>query len=566
MALIEASRRIEQRRREVESLLALALSRRPRRRRWSGSASSAAAERSVVVTRALAHLAECLGATATTLSHAGLRLQAAHDLLERAAQRAAEQGAWVDDDGRLFLPVRASGGDTALEAYQTRRDALLAEEVHAFLRQAVRLGAQTDTDLARDLVVAARGGAAASSVLAMHGDLPLRPPPVVRSDAEGAFASAGWWRSLTDADRARVIRDHPEWVGPRDGLPASVRHEANLTLLARAERSAADREREAGRQRPSPFAIDALALARERVADLRAVRDVISRRDGVERRLLLVDIAGRDMRAAVAIGDVERTEHVTTYVGGMSTTPRDDLRRYDDAFRRMRDEARSLARGEDVAVVTWMGYDPPQMHETFDSVDRNVLNAKVARDNAGALAAFVTGLDAARDRSAHQTVWAHSYGSVLTGFALLRSNAVDDVAVLGSPGVPFDRLEQTGLKPGSFNVLGAAGDGVVAFGWLVHGARAASVAGATSLSTMTFREPSVACNRWRGPDDGIVDPVGTSRGHSDYLRAATVSAHNLVAVAAGRPELRILRGAAEEGCVGVAVSLAVSGRPALPVL
>jgi hypothetical protein len=539
-ALVAAGRRVEQRRHEVQALISLLLGQRPNGRAWSGAASSAAADRSVATTGALANLAGCLAATATALGHAGLRLQAAQDLVHRAEERAAQEGAWIDGTGSLVLPARATVEEPAEQAHRARRDALLSDEVHAYLRQAVRLAARTDAALASDLMAAARGGPAASGVLAARGVLELPPPPAVRADAAGAYVSAGWWRGLTQVERDKAVREHPEWVGPRDGLSASVRHEANLILLARAERVAAERLRAAGRQPPTPFAIDELALARQQVADLRAVRDVVSRRDGVKRRLLLVDTSQRDVRTVVALGDVETAAHVTTFVGGMSTTPRDDLRRYDATFRRMRDEARPLARGGDVAIVTWLGYDPPQAHETVESIDRNVLNGKVARDNADALASFVTGLDAARDRSAHQTIWAHSYGSVLAGFALLRTSAVDDVAVFGSPGVPFDRLEQTGLKPGAFNVLGAAGDAVVGLGCVV---------GATPLSTTGFRDPSTACNRWHGVESDVVDPGRTSRGHSEYLRQGTVSEQNLVAVAAGRPELRVVRTPREEQCL-----------------
>jgi hypothetical protein len=548
-ALDAAGRRVEQRRSEVQSLIALLLRHRPVGRAWTGAAATAAADRSVSATGALEHLAECLAATATALGHAGLRLQAAQDLVTRADERAADDGAWLDEAGRLFLPVRATLGDPVEHAHQARRDALLSDEVTAYLRQAVRLAVRTDAELAGDLVAAARGGGAAAGVLAARGVLELPPPPAVRADAAGAFASAGWWRGLTDAERAKAIREHPSWVGPRDGLPASARHAANLVLLTEAEGAAKERVRAAGGRAPTPFAIDELALARQQVADLRAVRDVVSRRDGVERRLLLVDTGQRDVRAVVALGDVEGAAHVATYVAGMSTTPRDDLRRYDATFRRMRDEARALARGGDVAIVTWLGYDPPQAHETVESIDRNVLSGKVARDNADALAAFLTGLGAARDRAVHQTLWAHSYGSVLAGYALLRTSAVDDVAVFGSPGVPFDRIEQTGLKPGSFNVLGAAGDAVAGLGWLVHGTKAASVAGATALSTTGFRDASTACNRWHGVDSDVVDPDRTSRGHSEYLRQGSVSERNLVAVAAGRPELRVLRTMREQQCL-----------------
>jgi hypothetical protein len=221
----------------------------------------------------------------------------------------------------------------------------------------------------------------------------------------------------------------------------------------------------------------------------------------------------------------------------------------------MRSEARAIARGQDVAVVTWMGYDAPQVHEITSSIDRNVLNARLARDNAAALAEFVTGLEAARDRPAHLTVWAHSYGATLAGFASLRTSAIDDVAVFGAPGLPFAGMAGTALKPGALNVLGAIGDDVFSYGWMVHGTRAQDVVGAVRLSTFAAKQPGVACNHWLRPRSDFVDVGRTSTGHSDYLRAGTDSAHNLVAVAAGRPDLRILQGDDERACSTTGPSL-----------
>jgi hypothetical protein len=386
------------------------------------------------------------------------------------------------------------------------------------------------------------------------------PAPPVPSSAGGVsaqvFASAAWWRSLTDEERRTVIRDRPEWVGSRDGVPAQARHEANLALLAQAEAAARERSRAAQRSTGIGYATER-RRADEHVAALEAVRDVLGRRDGGERRLLLIDTSGLDVKAVVAVGDVDRAEHVVTFVGGLSTMVGTDLRRYDDTFVRMRAESRALAAGQDVAIVTWMGYDAPQVREIVTSIDRNVVNAKLARDNAAALADFATGVEAARDRPAHQTVWAHSYGAVLAGFASLRTSAVDDVAVFGAPGLPFSDVSRTSLKPGSLNVLGAVGDDVFDYGWAVHGTPSAQVAGATRLSTFALKQTGSGCNHWLHSRSEFVDAGRTSSGHSDYLRQGTDSARNLTAIAAGRPDLRVVQGADERACTTIGPSVGV---------
>lgn len=556
-SLLEVGRRLEEHRLRVLGLAELVLWRRSAAPRWSGAASSAAADRYGLVVAGLGRLAGSIAVTGHAVGHAAARLQSALDLVGRADRRAADEGAWVDGEGRLFLPVRASLGDLVGEAHRARLDELLRVEVHSCLARARQAASQTDDELWRGLLTAARGATASPGTAAqLVPQLP--PPPAGPSTSAGVgghvFASAAWWRSLTDEERRRATRERPDWVGPRDGVPAAARHEANLVLLGRAEQTAWTREREAQRAASASNAAERTRSA-EHVAALQAVRDVLGRRDGGPRRLLLVDANGPDVKAAVAIGDVDRAEHVVTFVGGLSTMVGADLRRYDDTFVRMRSEAKAVARGEDVALVTWMGYDAPQVHEIITSVDRNVLNGKLARDNAGALADFVTGVEASRDRPAHQTVWAHSYGGTLAGHASLRTSAIDDVAVFGAPGLPFSDVAHTALKPGSLNVLGAVGDDVFAYGWMVHGTAPADVVGASRLSTFALKQTGTGCNHWLHPRSDFVDVRRTSAGHSDYLRAGTDSARNLVAVAAGRPDLRVFQGIDERACTTTGPSL-----------
>ncbi|MGO4599663.1 alpha/beta hydrolase [Terrabacter sp. 2RAF25] len=561
--LLEVSRRLEQRRCRLVVLAELVLWRRSAAPRWTGAGSGAAADRYGTVVAGLGQLASSIAVAANAVAHAAQRLQSALELVGRADHRASDEGAWVDADGRLFLPVRSSLGDPVGESHRARLDDLLKAEVHACLQQARRAATRTDEDLHRALLAAARGAtslAAAGSTArpaaesTTDSDLEGSDLTVPPQASAGVFASAAWWRSLTDEERHQALRERPEWVGPRDGVPAAARHEANLVLLDRAERTATARAREAQRQ-ASPWNAAERTRAQEQLDGIRAVRDVLARRDGAPRKLLLLDAREPDLKAVVAVGDVDRAEHVVTFVGGLSTMVGADLGRYDDTFVRMRSETRAIAEGEDVAVVTWIGYDAPQVHEITSSIDRNVLNGKLARENAGALADFVTGLEAARDGPAHQTVWAHSYGATLAGFASLRTSSIDDVVVFGAPGLPFTDIAQTALKPGALNVLGAVGDDVFSYGWMVHGTRPSEVDGSLRLSTFALKDPGSGCNHWMRPRAAFVDAGRTSTGHSDYLRAGTDSAHNLVAVAAGRPELRIVQGADERACTTTGPSL-----------
>jgi len=250
-SLVAVSRALEDRRRRVVVLAELVLWRRAAAPRWSGAASSAAADRYAVVVAGLGRLAASIAVAGQAVGQAAGRLEAAIDLVHRADRRAVDEGAWIDDDGRLFLPVRASLGHPALEAHRARLDELLRVEVHACLAQACRAAAETDAELLRALLSSARGATSTAGAGAGAVVLAALAPPPIASAAGGVsaqvFASAAWWRSMTDEERRRAIRDHPEWVGPRDGVPATARHEANLVLLARAEEVAWTRAREARR-------------------------------------------------------------------------------------------------------------------------------------------------------------------------------------------------------------------------------------------------------------------------------------------------------------------------------
>src|SRR6478672_8999109 len=233
-SLLEVGRRLEEHRLRVLVLAELVLWRRSAAPRWSGAASTAAADRYGVVVAGLGQLAGSIAVAGRAVGHAAQRLQVAIDLVGRADRRAADEGAWVDDDGRLFLPVRASLGDPALEAHRARLDELLRAEVQACLARARQSAAETDEELLRDLLSSARG-APTSAGTSGSPALASMPAPPVPSSAGGVsaqvFASAAWWRSLTDEERRTVIRERPEWVGSRDGVPAQARHEANLALL-----------------------------------------------------------------------------------------------------------------------------------------------------------------------------------------------------------------------------------------------------------------------------------------------------------------------------------------------
>ena len=534
----EARDRVELERKRIGDAMAELLAGRPRASGWAGPAALAAVARNADAIRALGEIANRLGVTAQLLTHLAERMQACLELVRHADARAAEASGWLNHEGQLFLPQPPAYLDPVLVAHHAKREALLREEIDRDLRQALDLARQADHEASTRLSTAAQGSTAMPAMA--PGALPFPVPPPLRRgsylDPASAFANAAWWRALTPEEKGRAIRERPDWVGPRDGLPGWARHQANVTLLGRLEAAAA-----AELAQVEDHHYGSQTAKREdrewkvqRVESLRVLRDVLSQRDGAQRQLLHVDDSGPIVQAVVAVGDVDTAEHVATHVGGFTTTVRGSLRRIDRESTQMRAEADALTEGA-VAVVSWLGYPAPQW-AGLTNRGASVLGEDLSRGYADELAAFLNGVDAARDTPVHSTLWAHSYGSNLAGHALLQTVSVDDVVLFGSPGVPFRTVEQVGLKPNGLNVLAAPDDWIPKTGPLVLGMPPLAVPGARRLATLHVK--------------GMPNDLRSAEGHSEYRAAGTLSRRNLVAVAAGRPDLAIPASAAERRPTG----------------
>ena len=497
--------------------------------RWVGPAALAADLRGDVLLREVSARHRGVTTTCAALSRAADDLEMAKALVRQAERRAADAGGWLDSMGRLVLPCGVGGlGDVAVLAFAAREQERLHWDVDALVARALGQSEAADRELARSL----------SSVVSDNACFPaptreglLTPPslPPGRPAEWLAYASAAWWQALSPPERDWVVREHPEWVGPRDGIPAWTRHAANLVLLGRAEQAAAREleQQRSGRRPYGPHSRPPGDGAEERVADLAALRRTLAQADGIPRQLLALDVSRPLVTAVVSVGDVDQADHVATYVAGFTTTVRNALPGQDVEFTRLRSMGNAQLGGDGLAIVSWLGYPAPQPREVASLGGRSVLVDDIAADYAPRLASFVDGLDAARDRLAHQTVWAHSYGSVLAGKALLHNTGVDDVVLFGSPGVSFTGLPQAGLKPGSLNVLKAHHDLIADSEWF--DTDPAAVPGATLLST-----------DWSKP--GGLNLGLPSTGHSEYLKPGSTSERNLVAVAIGRPDLRVFAG------------------------
>lgn len=514
---------------------------------WRGPAASAATTRETLVAKQIRSVCLGLAATSSALRHAANRLEAARQIMVRADRLARDAGGWIDADGRLVIPARPPLTDPIAQTVRARDDERTRWEVTSLIERALHAGSAVDRDLGRAL----HEGVVPNGCAPGPPPGPVIPPPPLTRIDSGAsdadvFASAAWWRSVSNEERRAVITTHPEWIGNRDGIPGRDRHEANLILLARAEAEVASDPDIRG-SRPSAMSM-ALAgpgmrggsPARDRYLDLQAVRDVIGR-GNPPRQLLVLDVSGEMLRTAVAIGDVDTADHVATFVGGFTTTPRGGLRGHDTEMAQVRTRTGQIAAESGMAEaltaqVVWMGYAAPRRDEVLNLLGRSVLVERTAKAAAPALARFINGIDASRDAPPHQVIDAHSYGSVVAAHTLTRNTGVDDVVMLGSPGVGggSSSLAEGGLKAGSLNVVAAQNDLVAGSDWFTG--NPTEIPGALVLSSDWSYIPGL--------------PLGTgtaSKGHSNYFAAGSTSVENLAAVTLDRKDLLILDGERRKG-------------------
>ena len=337
-----------------------------------------------------------------------------------------------------------------------------------------------------------------------------RPGPTAAGaplDGPAPAAVAHWWAGLDAATRSRLTEERPELVGGLDGVPAADRDRANRRRLASARRDA----------RAEETALDA---ARDGVGGFGDLQDLEGRLAAVRARLgrlAAVDAAaagpGHDLldldpasgRAAVAVGDVDHAGHVGVFVPGFTARPEDLPGRVAEL------DALAARAGPDTAVVAWYDYAAPQWSGIADPA-RTVLGTRPAGDAAGRLASFLTGVDAARPgHPVHLTAIGHSYGTLTVAQALPAAPGVDDVVLLGSPGVA-----PAPVRPGHVWVGEARGDPIADTGWF--GPDPSSSPGVRVLAT--GQRPGTA---------GV-------RGHEGYLRPGSTSAAGVAAVVAGRPD------------------------------
>ena len=402
--------------------------------------------------------------------------------VESALEISAEIGYPIHDDGSVdsFSRKYNHVPGRPLAQIQTAEN-MVAEAKHTELKDcvadALRIADEVDAEFTKRLRPLAMG-----TFFRAEGRASISPG--LPNDADESWSPSevsAWWAALTDEERQACIERDPLKYGNLDGIDMASRDRANrLALYGREDADGnhvpgtglldqAQAKFDEAKSRYESKLHNGMRLgeanaeveaefyrAQADLKDLQKIDEQLRTKqasDGTPLSLLALDTSGEQVKAAVAVGDVDHAQHVANFTPGMGTNVRDSLANYVDVADRMRENTEVVAEGikkKDVAVVAWLDYDAPtDVTKTFDP---SVASTDKAHAGAGRLAGFLTGVRSWRDEqggSLHLTSVSHSYGSTTAGLAMLQvgEGVVDDHIYLASPGSGADSVGALGVDP-----------------------------------------------------------------------------------------------------------------------
>ena len=358
---------------------------------------------------------------------------------------AAEIGAEIYESGRVLADL-PSGPEypAVLGKY---------EEIRCSISDAIAIATEAEDSvgprykaLADGQYAMSEGRHSASAGLADDADPSWSPEEV-----------SVWWALLSETEREALINKDPEKYGNLNGIDMASRVKANELalngyfdaagnripgLLEKAQKeydeakAAYEKGRDSfwGSQYSDDEGYERLLNAKNKLDDLKAVKKALKGKD-VSLISLEYGEPGKNVLAALAIGDVDNAEYVATLVPGMTTNCRDSTALNLSYASNLRDAAvKAGADRGNVATIAWLGYDAPPALP-----DPSVASTAQAEAGAVSLRNFMTGIHswrAERGLDVYQTGITHSYGSTTGGIAMrsIGKDVVDGFAYTGSPG------------------------------------------------------------------------------------------------------------------------------------
>ncbi|MGW9135948.1 alpha/beta hydrolase [Streptomyces sp. NPDC055681] len=339
-------------------------------------------------------------------------------------------------NGRGLPGLMPSSGLVAPNPYAAK-----AQEIADRVEKAVRTAREIDWRYARILrklkaeeglkVPDATWTDAATDAAAVRGAARGYLKDAIPHDASPAERKA-WWAGLTQEQREEYLAVYPDRIGNLDGIPAVVRDAANRDNLQLLIGKLEGRDDE---------------MAETQLAGLREIDRQL--RDDRKPPMFLLGIGDEgNGRAIVSYGNPDTARNVSAYVPGLGTSLDDEFAKND--LKRARDTAIGTQRHDSSsAAIVWLGYDAPQTPIDDPLGSFAVAGDERAEKGGAAYNSFMSGLAVTNENeNPHLTAIGHSYGSRTVGAATQQGGGipgVDDIVLVGSPGVGVDRAEDLGV-------------------------------------------------------------------------------------------------------------------------
>jgi len=507
---------------------------------WHGDAAEVSRTELRNVTQDLKDLVAEVSAAYAAVCDAADGVRGVELAVDAAAEYATLHDLSISSDGTVtdVGPDIDEGSDHDNEVVKAEREGWVTECVDR-IEQALRKANDVDTDLAAVLekielntIHVGRGGlATASKTGAGLGDLSLLTPPAGATPSD----NAAWWATMSPDERKEIIAKHPEWIGNRDGVDFTSRDKANRNILDDRREHVSSRMAELtelmAQSRgvaPGGHTTDEYRRLRAEYDDLMEEKGAIA---GIDKVLALGGVhqlAGLDFtkgrtEAILVNGNLDDADHVAVFTPGMTSTV-GNIGGNDRDMADLSLRIRSALERQDVddpqvATVTWLGYQAPQMLP-----DLSVASSSDAEEGGAALADFYRGINASATTDPNLTSLGHSYGSSTVGYALQHENTgVDQAVLFGSPGAATGDIDDYRIPAGTTYYAETADDPV---GDLSRfGSDPSSMAGVRELET--------AAATIEGEDGNPGIHLDRSSGHSEYLDRGTTSQYGIAEIATG---------------------------------
>jgi hypothetical protein len=502
---------------------------------WTGAASDNAASQHRSLMSAMDTMAAGAAIVSKAIGQASDAITGVQHAIANAEELARKYGYQIADNGTVTDAYPEGKAPPELNPQDRAR---AKTEVVDEIAQALRTADDIDNDLASVLQRAAAGQFGTgneSTVAAAAADgtkdpgLTLLEPPKDGTPSQ----NAGWWNSLSPAGQAILLHDHPDWLGNLDGLPATVRSQANMARLPEIK---ADLERqldEANREAEGPAIGDEdLQISVDKIKEIQTKLDALNNVQQTmaegNRQLLFIDSSQPRFEAAVAVGNVDTAQNVAVFTPGLTSTVDGDLKHYDGDMNNMKlmsDRLDLRYGGGPTAAVTWIGYQAPQWDAGIIDPSQTVASPDAARAGGDSLSKFYNGIGSSHAVSGvplHLTALGHSYGSVTTGFALGHDTPVNDAVLFGSPG---QGAQHVNVPAGHLYSEKSVTDAVP----YLNGALGPSPYFATNPS------PYQALST--GGSSTVLGQFNANYGHTTYLDDNSTSLFNMAAVTSGHANL-----------------------------